>query len=264
MPEPLAIHDWDLVTTNLGRITSHSYTVAVLPLAAVEAHNRHLPQGQDLMHTTWVARECCRRAWSQCQSIICLPPIPFGVDCNQLGFPMAIHVSQSTLDTLVCEIITSLRHHGVRKIVLLNGHGGNAFKPLIRQLQCDMDVFVFLCDWWTVGSDRYDEIFDRPDDHAGQMETSVALALYPELVEMDRAGDGKPRPFRFEALRKGWVTTSRDFTKLNDHCAAGEPGGASAERGRRYLDLACERVSAFLVELAREPIDEAFPHVTEG
>jgi len=256
-----AIHEWDLVTANLGRLAGRRYELAVLPIGAVEAHNRHLPQGQDLLHTTWVARQCCRRAWPQCRSVICLPPIPFGVDCNQLAFPMAIHVSQATLDAVVRDVIGSLRRHGIRKIVLLNGHGGNAFKPLIRQVQCDMDVHVFLCDWWTVGRDRYDEIFDRPDDHAGQMETSVALALYPELVEMARAGDGRTRPFRFEALEKGWVATSRDFARLNDHCASGDPTGASAERGRRYLELVCERVSAFLVDLAQAPIDETFPHV---
>lgn len=263
MSEPPGIHEWDLATTNLGRIASRHYEVAVLPLGATEAHNRHLPQGQDLLHTAWVARECCRRAWSLRKGVICLPPIPFGVDCNQLAFPLAIHVSQATLDALVREVIVSLRHHGIRKIVLLNGHGGNAFKPLIRQIQCDMDVFVFLCDWWTVGRDRYDDIFDRPDDHAGQMETSIALALYPALVELGRAGDGKTRPFRFEALEKGWISTSRDFARLNDHAAAGDPAGASAERGRRYLDLVCGRISAFLAELAKTPIDEAFPHIPQ-
>ncbi len=68
------------------------------------------------------------------------------------------------------------------------------------------------------------------------------------------------RDFRFEALRKGGVRTSRDFAKLNDHCAAGDPAGASAEKGREILDIVCERISTFLVELAQSPIDELFPH----
>ena len=255
------LHEWDLTTTNLHRISQRKYEVAVLPTAAIEAHNRHLPQGQDYFHATYVARTCCERAWEQCESVLCLPTLPFGVDCNQLAFPMAIHVSQATLDAMVREIIVSLRHHGIRKIVILNGHGGNDFTPLIRQIQCDMDVHVFLCNWWTVGHDRYDEIFTKPDDHAGQMETSVAMALHPDLVEAEVAGDGKTRPFRFEAIQKGWVSTSRDFAKLNDHCAAGEPGGATGEMGNRYLELACERISNFLIELANAKIDDAFPHV---
>ncbi len=253
------INEWDLATTNLHRVSKRRYEAAVLPVGAVEAHNRHLPEGQDWLHTTYVARACCERAWAACESVICLPTLPYGVDCNQLGFPLAIHVSQATLDAMVREIITSLRHHGIRKVLILNGHGGNEFKPLIRQIQCDMDVHVFLCNWWLAGRDKYGEIFTKADDHAGQFETSVAMALYPELIEPGAAGDGAARPYRFEALRKGYVSTSRDFAKLNDHAACGDPSEATAERGRKYLELVMERISGFLVELAREPIDIHFP-----
>ena len=254
------IDEWDLTATNLHRISQRKYEVAVLPTGAIEPHNRHLPQGQDFRHTNYVARESCRLAWDECESVICLPTLPYGVDCNLMAFPMAIHVSQAALDAMVREIIESLLAHGIRKIVILNGHGGNDFIPLIRQIQCDLDVHVFLCDWWTVGRDKYDEIFDRPDDHAGQLETSVAMALYPELVEPDVAGDGKTRDFLFEAINKGWIKTSRRFDRLNDHCASGDPTGAAPERGQAYLQLVCGRISRFLAELATTPIDETFPH----
>ena len=92
------------------------------------------------------------------------------------------------------------------------------------------------------------------------METSVALALYPELVELEAAGDGAVRPFRFEALRKGWVRASRRFARAGADCGCGDPSGASAERGRKYLEIVCERVSGFLVELAASRIDDVFPH----
>ena len=258
------IDEWDLTATNLHRTSGRDYEVAVLPTAAIEPHNRHLPQGQDFRHTTHVARESVRQAWDTCESVLCLPTIPYGVDCNLMDFPLAIHVSQGTLDKMVRDVIASLRAHGIRKIVILNGHGGNDFAPLIRQIQCDLDVYVFSCNWWTVGRDRWEEFFSAEDDHAGQFETSIALALYPELVELDVAGDGAARPFRFEALRKGWVRTSRRFARLNDHCAAGNPAGASAERGKAYLDLVCERISAFLVELAQAGIDDSFPHAPDG
>jgi creatinine amidohydrolase len=255
------IDEWDLTATNLRRLSERRYEVAVLPVGAVEAHNRHLPEGQDLRHTTHVARRCCEAAWKECPSVICLPTIPYGVDCNLLAFPLSIHVAQATLDAMVRDIVGSLRRHGLRKIVILNGHGGNEFMPLIRQIQNDLDVHVFLCNWWQVGQDRYRDIFDAPDDHAGEMETSVALALFPELVELDAAGDGQPRPFRFAALEAGWVRTSREFGRLNDHCGVGNPRCASAEKGHRYLDLVCSRITTFLVELARAPIDEHFPHL---
>jgi len=254
------INDWELTTTNLHRLSQRNYELAVLPIGAIEAHNRHLPEGQDFLHATYVARRSCELAWEKCESVICLPTLPYGVDCNQMAYPLAIHVSQTALDAMVRDIIVSLQKHGIRKIVLINAHGGNDFKPLIRQIQCDMDVYVFLCDWWKVGFDKYEQIFTKPDDHAGQMETSIAMALYPDLVEPNVAGNGKPRPFRFEALRKGWLQTSRNFAKLNDHCAVGDPSDSSAKRGRQYLNLACERISGFLVELANTPIDKYFPH----
>ena len=254
------INEWDLTATNLHRVSKRKYEVAVLPVGAVEAHNRHLPQGQDFLHTTHIARRCCQMAWEKCQSVICLPTIPYGVDCNLLAYPLTIHVSQTTLDAIVREIITSLRKHAIRKIVVINGHGGNEFKPLIRQIQTEIDIFVFLCDWWKVGLDNYDKIFTKPDDHAGQFETSIAMALYPHLIEPDVAGSGKARPFRFKALQQKWVETSRDFAKLNDHCAIGDPSGASAEAGARYIELVCERLSQFLVQLAQSPIDNHFPY----
>ena len=263
MYENLQINDWDLTTTNLHRLSQRKYQVAVIPTAAIEPHNRHLPQGQDFLHTDYIAKRCCQAAWQKTESVICLPAIPFGVDCNQIDFPMAIHVGQSTLDKMLTDIIRSLRQHNIRKIVIINGHGGNDFTPLIRQLQSDLDVFIFLCNWWLVGTDEYNNIFTKPDDHAGQMETSVAMALYPQLIEPNVAGSGQTKPFRFDALKKGWVKTSRNFAKLNDHCAAGDPSDASADKGRKYLDLVCERLTCFLTELAEADIDENFPHTPE-
>ncbi len=255
------IEEWDLTATNLYRIQQRQYEVAVIPAGAIEPHNRHLPLGQDYRHATWVAKEVCRRAWEKTQTVICLPTIPYGVDCNLMDFPLTIHVTQATLDGMVRDIIASLRQHDIRKIVILNGHGGNDFTSLVRQIQCDLDVHVFVCPWWQVGRDRYNEIFEHTDDHAGEFETSVALALYPELVELENAGSGEPQAFRFEALQKGWVKTSRRFSRLNDHCAAGNPATASAEKGKQYLEVVCERISTFLIELAQCPIDKKFPHI---
>ncbi len=254
------ISDWELARTNLARLQSRHIEVAVLPIGATEPHNRHLPYGQDFLHTTEVGRRCVRDAWLATQKVILLPSIPYGVDCNLMDFPFAMHIRQSTLEALVDDLVRSLRHFGIRKIVILNGHGGNEFKGLIRQLQCDYDVHLFLINWWQVGSDQYDHIFDRPDDHAGELETSVAMYLYPQLVESEKAGSGASKKFRFEALNQGWVKTSRNFGKLNDHCAVGSPIMASAEKGETYLNLVCTRITRFLVELANSPIDETFPY----
>jgi len=255
------INNWDITETNLSRLSGKIPEVAVIPTGAVEPHNFHLPEGQDWLHTTYVSKESCMQAHEKGTSVIWLPTIPFGVDCNMLDFPIAVHVSQETLNSMLRDIIFSLNSYRIKKILIINGHGGNDFKSFIRQIQCDIDVYVFLCNWWTVGSDVYNEIFENVDDHSGELETSVALALHPHLVEKDKAGSGLARPFRFEAVEKGWISTSRRFSKLNDHCAAGDPSKASAEKGRKYIDIVVKRVSDFIVELSKEKTDNLFPQI---
>jgi creatinine amidohydrolase len=254
------INEWNLARTNMQRLYDNKPEVAVIPTAAIEPHNRHLPLGQDMLHTSYIADQCSKIAWEKTQKVIGLPAIPYGIDCNLMDFPMAIHISQKSLDSMVGDIIVSLQHYGIQKIVILNGHGGNDFTPLIRQIQCDLGVHLFQCDWWKVGLEQYDVIFEMPEDHAGEMETSVALTLYPELVEMENAGRITVPPFRFEALREGWVKTSRNFARLNKHCATGDPSKATAEKGEKYLKLVINRISQFLIELAESPLDDFFPH----
>ena len=210
------INEWDLTQTNQARILNQPPTVAVLGASAIEAHNYHLPEGQDFLHTDAIVKKVTKIAWDKTKSVICLPTLPYGVDCNLMEFPLTIHVRQSTLDLMITEIVSSLKHHGIKKILLINGHGGNDFSALIRQIQSDLDVHMFWCNMYEVGKDKYKKIFENIDDHAGELETSIALALFPNLVELQKANNGDYRKFRFDALEKGWVKTSRNFSKLND------------------------------------------------
>lgn len=254
------IHEWDLTQTNLRRLREGRFpNVAVICTSAIEPHNLHLPYGDDFLHTGIIARRVCERAWNAGANVVLLPGIPYGVDCNLMDFPLAMHVSQNTLNAMLRDLFESLKANGIKRIVVLNGHGGNDFTAFVRQVQSDLGIAVFVCDWWKVGSDKWSEIFEHRDDHAGELETSVSLALFPELVELEHALDGAVKPFRFEALRKGWVRTSRRFAQLNDHCAAGDPRKATVEKGHRYLEVVQDRLTEFLVELAKAKDDAAFP-----
>jgi creatinine amidohydrolase len=114
-------------------------------------------------------------------------------------------------------------------------------------------------DWWKVGLDRYGEIFEKPDDHAGEMETSVALELYPELVELERMSDGATRSARFEAIRRGWAAITRPWHLLTESSGVGDPRAATREKGQRYLELVTERLAQFLTELSAATMDGVFP-----
>ena len=254
------INEWDLTQTNQARILNRPPTVAVLGTSAIEAHNYHLPEGQDFLHTDAIVKKVTQMAWDKTKSVICLPTLPYGVDCNLMEFPLTIHVRQSTLDLMITEIVSSLKHHGIKKILLINGHGGNDFSALIRQIQSDLDIHMFWCNMYEVGKDKHKKIFENVDDHAGELETSIALALFPDIVELEKANNGDYRKFRFDALEKGWIKTSRNFSKLNDYCCNADPRLASAEKGEEYLELIYSRISNFLIELAEAEDDEYFPH----
>lgn len=256
----MKISNWLLKETNLRRLKENMPEVAVIPTSAIEPHNLHLPIGQDFMHTGHIVEQSVKKAWEETKKVIALPGLPYGVDCNLLDFPIAIHVSQTVLDAMLRDIIKSLLNYDIKKIVLINGHGGNDFTPFIRQTQSDLDVHIFQMDWWKVGDDKYFDVFEKPEDHAGEMETSVGLALYPHLVELKYAKDGKAKPFRIKALKNGWARTSRDFGKLNDHCATADPYAGTAEKGDKYLNIVIERISEFLTDLANEPLDDTFPY----
>ena len=255
---------WKLSRNHYATIKEQRFEVAVLPIGATEPHNLHLPYSTDTFCITQVAERVCATAWNQGAKVVLLPTIPYGTQTNQREFPLAMNVNPSTMNLLLADLVESLILQNIRKIVLFNGHGGNEFKGFLRESYGKLDAKLFACDWFRTLGDKYKEIFDEPDDHAGEMETSLLLALAPELVGLDENGkliadDGAVRPTRFEAVNRGWVTVSRPWHLLTTNGGAGNPHKATAEKGRKALDLIVERLSKFLVELSESPLDETFP-----
>jgi creatinine amidohydrolase len=239
--------------------------VAVLPFGATEPHNLHLPYRMDTIEGTTVGEKICEEAHRRGAKVMLLPTLPYGTQTNQAKFPFAMNVYPSTLGTIISDLVESLVRTGVRKIVLLNSHGGNELKSVLRELYGRTPAHLFLCDWYTVCRDIYHEIFERPDNHAGEMETSMALAYCPELVARNpdgtlRADEGRTAETRFEAVNCGWVTIARPWHLLTTNTGAGNPHAATAEKGLRLVEVLVERLSQFLVELSAAEIDERFPY----
>ena len=118
---------------------------------------------------------------------------------------------------------------------------------------------MFLCNWYKVAADGYETIFQEKDDHAGEMETSMGLAHFPELVALEQADSGAVRPSRFTAVNQGWVEITRPWHLLTTNSGSGNPRAATAAKGQAVTERVCERIGNFLVELARSPLDSAFP-----
>jgi creatinine amidohydrolase len=250
---------------NYGYVKNQSYEVAVLPLGATEPHNLHLPYGSDVLEADGVGDAICAAAWDRGAKVVLLPTVPYGTETNQRQFPLSMNVNPSTLYAVVTDLVDCLAGQGILKVVLLNSHGGNEMKPLLRELYGKTPAHVFLCNWYDVCRDLYPTIFDAPEDHAGEMETSFMLAHHPELVARDADGrlaadSGETAVCRLEAVRRGWVSITRPWHLLTTNSGSGDPHAASAEKGRRLMELVIDRLSAFLVELSRATIDERFPY----
>lgn len=255
---------WKLSETNYGEVQKRRFEVAVLPLGATEPHNLHLPYGTDMYEADTVGEKICEAATERGARVLLLPTIPYGTETNQMAFPLAMNVDPSTLFAFVTDLVESLVQHGIHKVLLLNSHGGNDMKPLLRELHGRTPAKLFLCNWYKVLSDVYGEIFDHPDDHAGEMETSFALAYFPELVARNEDGTltadaGALAETRFEAVNRGWVSITRPWHLLTTNSGAGYPHAATAEKGRRLVEMVTDRLATFLVELSAAKLDEKFP-----
>ena len=163
------------------------------------------------------------------------------------------------------DLLTVLNRQGIQKFLILNSHGGNDFKPLLRTL-AGRDQTVFLCDWFKMVQDVYSSIFEHPEDHAGEMETSIALAYFPDLVATAPDGslladEGDTRENRFHAVNQGWVQITRRWDLLTTNCGSGFPHAATAEKGERLMALICDRMGQFLLELSESELDRDFPFV---
>ncbi|HYW49761.1 MAG TPA: creatininase family protein [Gemmatimonadaceae bacterium] len=261
---PPSPRPWLLAELTLTDVRAAQVEVAVIPLGATEPHNLHLPYGTDVFEATILGEALCAAAHGQGAKVVLLPTIPFGVETNMREFPLAININPETLNHFVRDIVRSLRQSGIRKIVLLNSHGGNEFKPLLRELAGE-GVQLFLIDWFRVLNDVYSTIFEQREDHAGEMETSFALAYFPHLVRRNADGslaadDGGTRQTAFDAVNKGWVSITRPWHLLTTNSGSGNPHAATADKGRQCMALLVQRLSAFLVELSEHGITENFPY----
>ncbi|MHB8837882.1 MAG: creatininase family protein [Gemmatimonadaceae bacterium] len=226
------------------------YEVAVLPWGATEPHNRHLPYATDNMEAEGIAGMAATRANDRGARVVVLPAVPFGVQTGQLDLPLAINMNPSTQARVLADVIASVQRAGVRKFVLFNGHGGNDFKQMLRELQPTTPVFLCALNWWQVVDGR--GFFDEPGDHAGELETSVMLHLRPETVRpLSEAGDGAEKKPDMTGFRERWVWTQRPWTKVSADTGIGDPRAATADKGMRYVDAVAERIAQFLMELSQ-------------
>lgn len=234
------------------------YELVILPWGATEAHNYHLPYGTDTYQCDYVAADAARRAWEAGARVAVLPTVPFGVNTGQLDIKLDINMNPSTQAAILRDVTDVLARQQIPKLVVMNGHGGNNFKQMLREIQADYPS-VFLCALnWYEATD-WNQYFDEPGDHAGEMETSAMMHIAPDLVRpLEEAGAGAARSFKVYGLREGWVWAQRSWSQVTDDTGVGDPSRASAAKGQRYLDAVAAEISRFLIDLAQADIDDLY------
>jgi creatinine amidohydrolase len=240
-----------LSETNWKHIQDASFELAVLPWGACEAHNYHLPYGTDIIEAELIAAEAARIAWEQGGKIIVLPSIPFGVNTGQYDVKLDMNMNPSTQFLVLRDVIEVLDRQGIRKLIILNSHGGNDFRQMIRELGLNFPkMFLSTCNWFQSIDQK--EFFENKDDHAGEMETSLLLYLRPDLVlSLSEAGDGAAKKFRFQAIREGWAWAERKWTQVTKDTGVGDPRKATKEKGERYFKAVTNKVAQFFIDVAK-------------
>ena len=240
-----------LSETNWKTVKDATYDVAVLPWGATEAHNYHLPYGTDIIEADFIAAEAARIAWERGAKVIVLPTIPFGVNTGQSDIKLDMNMNPSTQMAILRDVVEVLDRQNIHKLIILNSHGGNDFKSMIRELGLKFpNMFLCQCNWFQ--SINQKEFFENKDDHAGEMETSLILYLAPNLVRpLSEAGDGASRRFLFSAMHEGWGWAERKWTQVTKDTGVGDPRKASAQKGEKYFKAVTEKVAKLFEEVAR-------------
>jgi len=254
----MGIRSFVLSETNWLDIKDRQFEVAVLPWGATEPHNYHLPYVTDTMQVNYIAEKSAELAWNIDAKIIVLPTVPWGSNAGQIDLKLCLHINPSTQLIILNDIVENLIRFGVYKLVIMNGHGGNDFIPFIREMSVKHpEVFICCMDWWRVlDATRY---FTEPGDHAGEMETSMMMAISPDLVlPLEKAGDGSVKRFTIEGLDQRWVWAQRKWTMLTESTGVGNPYGASREKGEAFLKDVTGKIGTFLADLAKTRISEMY------
>lgn len=234
--------------------------VVVLPLGSTEPHGPHLPMGTDTWQVTRLCHLAVAAANGRGARALLYPTLPITNNANFRRFPFALRVGVRTLMAMLVDIVAQCRDDGVRKVVIVNGHGGNpdTIRATLREI-AGMDGMPFVCATAGITPEGWTSPIVHPSDHGGESETSRMMWIRPDLVRTDQLADN---PFGRLAVP---LLARTDFVRPWHHyvpaSAGGETRASSADKGRALTEAAAAGLADLLVELSTTPGSERFPYV---
>jgi len=225
-----------------------NFDKVILPVGSTENHGFHLPYFTDMK----VAYELSKMVAEKVDGLLVMPPISYGMSSHYAYFPMTIGVSAETLIHTLKDILEQVIKNGIKKIFIMNGHDGNIAPIEIAARETKIAhkdvVIATLPAWWvTAGELLPPDTFEVWNGlgHAGEGETSIALALYPELVDMSKAkGIVPPLPDKVEIK---WT-----FDELTDTGATGDPTKATKEKGEKMVKVLVDLLVNFFNDMDKK------------
>jgi creatinine amidohydrolase len=231
-------------------------SVALLPTGSTEQHGPALPLGTDTMAAEAVARGLDR------EDVVVLPTVPVGVSAHHRQFDGTLWAEPETFEQYVGEVLASAASHGVRRAVIVNGHGGNddALRRASRRLRADGVAFAAPWNWFANLGDLHAELFDAPvPGHAGAAEASMIARVAPELVREERVADADAGAGDGSTPAPTGTSVDWDYADLSESGATGRPAGWSAEAGDALFEAALDDLDALVDWLAGTPFEELLP-----
>ena len=232
--------------------------IALLPVGAIEQHGPHLPLDTDAFDADYLAKRVAETC-SDPRPLV-LPLVPYGVSYHHDEFKGTISISNETLSRLVYDIGMAVAGHGIRKLVIINGHGGNdpALNFAAQMINRDARIFVCVDTGETSDVDIEAIVKTNNDVHAGEIETSTTLAVRPELVHMERAESAVPefssKYLDFSSKRGiNWYAYTR---RISDTGVMGDPTKSTAAKGDKIWTAMIAHLVAFVEDLKQLSLDE--------
>jgi creatinine amidohydrolase len=228
-----------------------------VPTGAIEQHGPHLPLDTDTFLCTSVATAAAERACGG-GPVLVTPAVSFGSSEHHMAFAGTVTLRTETFRQAVAEICASLARHGFRRLLVVNGHGGNTalLAAAIQQLGFEAPVHAVTVDYWTLARDVIADVRDSGPGgmgHACEFETSLMLHLRPESVRRDRIVREIVAPRhsheQFDLFEKSGLSAHWKTHELSHSGVMGAPDLATEEKGRRLFDACVEGLAALIEEL---------------
>lgn len=240
--------------------------VVLFGLGSTEPHGPHLPYGTDVFQTEAVCRRSVSRANSRGARALMYPTLPIGNNVNFTAFPFACRISVRTLMNVVLDIVEALESEGIRKVVVVNGHGGNTatLQATLREHagRSAPGEGAFVCLTSTFGSvpEEAAERVKHPSEHAGESETSRMLHLRPDLVREAAFEEFPIEDSTVDELEAEGVSFVPPWHGYMPRSAGGKTGESTAETGKALIDGAADRIADVVVALHEADVHDRFPY----